>query len=372
MKKFTLILPLVLIFTGCFKQENQFTFKKINDIEILNLRGEKKLNFNYQFIKKIKLNDCYFLKNFAYVEKKYYALDSKKNKVIVYDSLLNKITEFGNSGQGPGEFEEPSSIYFFNDTIFLKDISFIHKFDKNYQFITRTPRRGASYNLEFFENRFITLSPTIEPKTKEILIQVIIGENQTQTVIKEIRISLKELYTKNFLLEFLQTPLIAITKNYFLVMDKTTATYRINFYNSKGKLKKKIIKSGITRVNNENELANIRQALIEIGGYKEDSQNFKNALHSLKNKQKVYDLYTDPHENIYVNRGVYKEKQNTVYFDVYNKNCYRGSFVFTHHSKKKRFNYFSYYNKNFLFTNNFFVYIDYPNLEISLYKYEIK
>lgn len=81
-------------------------------------------------------------------DKKVYVCDTGNNRIVVLDDDLNFITHFGRKGQGPGEFNNPVSIDFFNSgnlVILDKDNYRIQIFDKNYKYVSGFS--GLNFNI---------------------------------------------------------------------------------------------------------------------------------------------------------------------------------------------------------------------------------
>ena len=93
----------------------------------------------------VKFNLPHFIRYNKY-DDKVYVTDTWNNRIVVFDAELNYITEFGTYGQGPGEFDWPSGIEFFeNGDFIVTDLSnsIIQLFNKDFKYISHLSIQGS-------------------------------------------------------------------------------------------------------------------------------------------------------------------------------------------------------------------------------------
>lgn len=148
-----MIILICLILIHCQNTENQ-TASRIPDLQLddyptIELQPVKTIT-------QVKEDDYFTTPSFVKYNKyddRVYVVDKGNHRIVVFDTELNYITEFGRYGQGDGEFEFPGEVAFFSDGgIAVSDIAHlrIQLFDRGYVFLDKIKfdhYRGRRYNI---------------------------------------------------------------------------------------------------------------------------------------------------------------------------------------------------------------------------------
>ncbi|MFC1553269.1 hypothetical protein ACFL7D_01435 [candidate division KSB1 bacterium] len=113
---------MVVLFAGCSDQsEEKFVFNKDN-ISKLPVDEKRPLKYvSYENQDKIRLFNPGILKYNPY-NNLIYICDTGNHRIVIVDTELNYVGEFGRFGQGPQEFNEPNGLLFTENRIFVSDI----------------------------------------------------------------------------------------------------------------------------------------------------------------------------------------------------------------------------------------------------------
>jgi hypothetical protein len=141
----TLFLSLVILFYSCSKS------KEIEPIPLDLIISVNQFNDTTFFgrIQDIEVNGNEILLS-----------DQGTNQVHVIDSELNYIKSFGNSGEGPGEIRGIKNIEFFNNEIFIQDLTggMLLKFNSEHHFMEEFKMLLSSTKFSILNNRVFAQS----------------------------------------------------------------------------------------------------------------------------------------------------------------------------------------------------------------------
>ncbi|MBN1970195.1 MAG: hypothetical protein JXR48_05575 [Candidatus Delongbacteria bacterium] len=369
------IISIAVMILACSKSEKNYTIQKIGDVEVVRNKNiptftktELKLD-NLVEINGPELSDSLA----AFYEPRFVKLD-KNNDIYIADdkscsikrfnkngSFLNKI---GGKGNGPGEFEYFSNIFFFEDTICVTSPpNENRKFSKNGEFFLKThfsknilllggmleQLTGRNYIASYlsFDLNDVKPSSTIKCVTS-------IFEEELVEKVKVIEDSLlvTEYREKPYKLSEIQPIITFDGKSRIYLTKKSKEKYEIHVYNFEGKQANIIVKS----------YRKIPFSDAQIQKIKEFNKGNKAFIKQLDYKHSIERMMVDKYDNMWVKSGDL--------YDVFdNKGIYNGLVDF------KTFNLSDdpeYLNNNTIsFENDKIIITDYENSIVRVYDYEV-
>ncbi|MBN1967991.1 MAG: hypothetical protein JXR48_14260 [Candidatus Delongbacteria bacterium] len=282
-----LILIIVMFTTNCTgDNEVKISKKIINDVEYVrstNPKGIKELQLKLDevfVLKDITINPSYDNDKYRNIlkmdsENNLFILDTKNCLIKKYDSTGRFLKEAGGKGQGPGEFDWPSKIFFINDTLnLIANSKKSHlTFDNDLNFISSTPYQNTDmilnaigsdkiqsvFQFDFYESENYLISQLSWFQNQNTFLKSIVFKNKTDSNI--IEIYKKEL--TNF--KQLDIGFVALNNycndnsndNLFFV-DNSTDDFIINKYN--------LAKQKLTRVIQKNYIPQKKPFLLRRQG----------------------------------------------------------------------------------------------------------
>jgi len=82
----------------------------------------------------------------------FYILDKSEKQIHIFNADGSFRNSFGDSGQGPGEFNSPNSLVIVNNTVFVKDLNFYNSYDLKGQFLKKH-KNPSSVRHHFYKMR---------------------------------------------------------------------------------------------------------------------------------------------------------------------------------------------------------------------------
>lgn len=150
MTKKTFLLSILLVVKGILFSQEEF----VNNIVTQLKEPDQYINF----AESDKLIIPWSIKYNKY-NKNIYLID-KYNKIVILDSTLNILSEFGQKGQGPGEFNIIGDINIFNNNLYVYDMfnMRIQIFDENGKYISVIRPKETMFKVKAldFEKRIYT------------------------------------------------------------------------------------------------------------------------------------------------------------------------------------------------------------------------
>ncbi|PID27032.1 MAG: hypothetical protein CR982_07600 [Candidatus Cloacimonadota bacterium] len=321
MKRFVLLLWLVILLVSCGKKDNNSKIEeaqkrvKNENVEVYKNKNVPKnsqdtINFTPLFsIKNSKIGQLFKDPRAIDVDNFGNIFVADRTTIFKFDSLGNLTTQFGRRGNGPGEFMNIIGIVIQKENLFVsdRDAGKISKFTIDGKFIETIsfPNNSIPFNLHSFgEDKFVGYKLEQEVKDGKIYFDVPIALfDSNLNILKKIFSNKKEVNpNKGFnFMDFFS--FFAISEKNIFVAKNSEDVYSIDAYDGDGKILYKIQKNYRKIEYSEEELKQMGSA----GTATDKEGNVKKIKFKAKYKKAIEALFVDKFDRIYAKTNINKK-----------------------------------------------------------------
>ncbi len=323
-----IILLLVIFLISCSKNENN----KSNIVVYSNKNKATNKNFNIKLKKAFSISksnnskdSLTYLYNIFIKNDKIYISDFLLSKIFVYNSKNgNYLFSFGGKGNGPGEFQNLSTMGLYKDTIIVSDVVArkINKFTLNGEFIkAKLNIANAPTDLHNFNEKYFiatNLHGSTDRKHVENSITIYNPNLSKVKVLQNYSIPIKRDEDSTTINLSKITPVFATSDKYLYVPVIDEYKYLIRKYDE-----------------NLKEIAQIRKNYIAKKlSYEQKKDIARNA--GYKNKiidkyqRSIWGIYNDKDNRLWV-LSAYNQKEKEIKFDIFENGKYLNTINFPYY-----------------------------------------